>query len=950
MTRARKITTAVVIAFFVLLLSSSGIARLYTDYLWFDALNSSQVWTTLIGTKLWLALTFSVVFSAMLWGNLYLAGRLAPEVRPLTPEDDLLERYHSLVGNNGGRVRIAISVLFGLLLGLSTAGQWNPWILFRNGSDFGVVDPVFGKDASFYVFRLPFWNFLVNWTFTAIIFTIVFTVAAHYLNGGIRASNMTNRVSEGAKIHLSVLIALLALVRAVMYHLDRFDLLTQTGGVVDGALATDLTVRLPALNLLTAISVFVAALFVANIWRHGWTLPAVAVGLWLVVSISAGAIFPAVYQRIRVQPERTTREAEYVSRNIDATLFAYGLDSSRLTVENYEYVDDFTTDTLTENEDIFGSVALLDPVLAQEQFSKTQSGKPFYGFSDVLDVDRYKKDGVTTPLLISSRDLIPSVLEDEWEIQHIVYTHGYGVVAATANDIGRGGAPEFVVSDLGPALTTAEDIEIELTQPQVYFGESFDGYAIVGATRDEIDYESATQGTSRYDGEGGIKIGSFMRKAAFALRFGDLNIALSNFLTEDSQMIFKRDVMERVSELAPYLGLDQDPYPVVHDGRVKFIVDAYTTTSRFPYSDIQGDPISGEFNYIRNSVKAVVDAYDGDVTFYVVDDSDPIAAAYAKAFPELYSEADDIPADLADNFRYPQFLFDVQSSVYATYQVSDPVSLIQKGQSWSISTQPQTESDTSTVPSSDPMEPQYMVTRLPGGDELEFVLQRSFVPAIQGGNADNARPELTAVMYARSDPGHYGELLVYRLQSDNVIAAPDLVDSNIRKDSTISQYITPLDLQGSTVQFGNMVTVLVDGRIVYVRPLYVEAQGGPGVPVLDTVIAVSGSKIAMAETLEEALLAVATGVEPVLVPPTDDPGDTPVETPDTSADLEGLSISELLGRASDALNAAETIDATEGDAEEAARLRADAAAAIIRVEELLGIDTGSNSDQDSGDA
>lgn len=953
--RVRTLFMVALGVMFVLFLSTNGAARLYTDYLWYDNLNLSSVWQTLLGTKLALVAISTLSFFAILWANLYLVDRLAPEFRPESPEEDLIERYHDVIGANAGRVRIAVAAMFALIAGANTASEWDTWLMFRHGGSFGVSDPLFGKDAGFYVFRLPFWTFLVDWLFAALVFTLIITLVAHYLSGGIRAVSTTSRTTPSVKVHVSGILAGLAVLRAVAYFLDRFELVNDRQGAYDGALATDVQIKLPALNLLVLISLFGAVLFVVNIWRKGWSLPAVAFGLWAITHVVAAGIFPALYQRLKVQPDVLQQESAFITRNIEATRFAYGLDDSNLSREPFAYNENLQAQDLIDNAETLANVTVLDAGLAAEAFTKDQGQRKQYSFSPVLDIDSYEIDGQLQPVLLSVRGLNLSGVDasqDGWVKRHIAFTHGYAVAAAAGNRVERTGEPVFLVEGIGPELRIDESLGVTIDRPQIYFGEDLGGYAIVGARQDEIDYPATPEAITRYDGNGSVRIGGMLRRTAFSLRFAELNVLISGTVSSDSRVIYVRDVEDRVRALAPFLGFDDDPYPALVDGRIVWIIDAYTTTDRFPYAQsVNGSAVgqSGRVNYVRNSVKAVVDAYDGDVSFYVVDEQDPLIEAYQKSFPALFTPVSEASPGLVDHFRYPKDLFRVQSDIWTTYHVANPVQFLQDDLSWSIATQPSTKASGDGAGSAlerSPMEPQYRVAELPGGSGQEFVLQRAFVPS--GGSDNNTqRPELTGILVARK--GENQGLVLYELPA-NRVSAMDLVDADIRKESEISTYITPLDLQGSEVRFGEMQLVLMADTLVYVRPLYVAGRGATSVPELNRVIAVNGDRIAMAPTLEEALARVTVD-SPDDAPSTgsgndgdgngddaSDGGDSTVgETPLSDAELADLSVAQLIGLADEYLELADEAE-QEGDSDKAADLRGEAQGVLARLSRVLGVE------------
>ena len=676
--RSSRFRTPVLIAIailFVLLLSANGLARTYTDWLWFDNLGLGSVWATVLGTQIALAAVFTLIFFLILWGSLLLADRLAPDIRPASPEEDLIERYHQIVGNRAGKLRFGLAAVFALIAGANTASQWQEWMLFRNGGSFDWQDPLHGQDAGFYVFTLPFLNFVVDWLFAALVLTLIVVAVAHYLNGGIRAAAPIERVSSGVKLHLSILLAALAVVRAAGYYLDRFTLVNSTRSVYDGALATDVNIQLPAYSLLALISLFGAALFIANIRRQGLGPPDDG-------HRSVGDQPPVRRQHLprglpaapgrapSVDPGGGVRRRQHRRHPIRLRL-----DADSLTIEQFSYEPGVTGAELADYENVLDNVPLVDPGLARDSFTRSQGERAFYSFSDPLDVDRYRIDGQLRPVVLSVRGLNLGVDEvpQGWESQHIVFTHGYGAAVASGWQVDSNGRPEFLVGDLGE-VSVDESLNEELTslrQPRVYFGENFGGYAIVNAARDEVDYQTSSNESRpyRYQGEGGVDMGSLVRRMAFALRFRELDPLISQSVTSQSSAIYNRDVAERVRTVAPFLRFDSNPYPVMADGGLVWVIDGYTTSSSFPYSqgvdtDLIGSDISGGYNYVRNSVKAVVDAYNGDVTLYVIDPDDPVLQAWTKSFPSLFTDASEISEELRNNLRYPEDIFEVQTDMW----------------------------------------------------------------------------------------------------------------------------------------------------------------------------------------------------------------------------------------------------------------------------------------------
>jgi hypothetical protein len=882
-----------VVAAFILLMSLRGIARFYTDYLWFDSLDQTGVWRGVLGAKVVLALLFILIFFGLALANLSIADRLAPAFRVSGPEDELLERYHDLVEGRAGWIRASVAGVLALIAGSGVSAEWNSWILFTNGRDFGVTDPQFGQDVGFYVFRLPFLSFVVDWLFASLLIVLIITVVAHYLNGGIRVQPPSPRVTPQVKAHLSVLLAALALVKAADYWLQRFELTTSSRGVVDGATYTDVNAQLPVLNLLVLISLAAAVLFVANIFRRGWTLPVLAVGLWMFVAIVAGGIYPQYVQSFQVRPNESARERPYIQRNIDATLDA--LDLHDVTVQRFTPTTDVEDVSLEGAQPTIRNIRLWDPAgnLSGQAFEQLQRIRNYYGINDI-DVDRYQVDGELTQVNVGARSINPGgVPGDSWEARHLAYTHGYGVVLAPSN-ASQGTEPDFLVGGVPPEVAPElAGSGFGMEQPGIYFGEDLEGYIVVGTDREEIDYQDEdTTVRTTYDGEDGVPADSLVRRIAFSLRFGDLNPLISDFMTDESRVILQRDVISRVEALAPFLDADADPYPVVVDGRVLWVVDLYTTTSRYPYAQeadtdqlLSASGLNHDFNYVRNSVKATVDAYDGTVSLYVVDDEDPIIAAYQDAFPELFTPGDEMSAGLREHLRYPEDLFRIQTAAYGRYHLQDPDNFFTQEDAWRVARDPGTAgADPTTVVTDETgqatgetraarIAPYYQILQLPqepGGTELgdpEMVLMRPFVPFSE----DDRSQLLTAFMAARMDGNSYGELVVYEMSSRDLPDGPGIAAATIGADEAVSQLENLLGEAGSEVRYGNMLLVPIDNALLYVQPFYVVAEDQTRqLPQLQRVIVAFGKEVVFENTLSEALTVLFGDTAETLEQPDED--------------------------------------------------------------------------------
>ncbi len=877
-------------AVLLVIVSARGVAGLYTDYLWFSSLDFTSVWSGVLLTKLGLAFTFSAGLFLLCWGNLLLAQRLAPPVRPVGPEENSLAEFHRVLDRRPGAFRAGVALFLALIFGTGAAGRWNEWILFRNSVSFGAEDPLFERDVGFYVFQLPFLSYLANALFAFLVVVVIVTAAAHYINGGIRVQVPGRYVAQKVKVHLSVLFAAIALVKAGNYYLDRFELVFSTRGAVQGATYTDVNAQLPAFHLLIAISLLAAGLFLVNIRQRGWALPVTAVGLWVLVAAVAGTAYPALVQRFRVEPAESTREVEFIQRNIDATRVAVGLQD--VDVRPFAYDEILGADALDRNAETVRNIRLWDPQVLQRTYQRLQEVRTFYRFTDV-DVDRYQVGNDTTQIVLSARELNPGSLpSDTWENRHLAFTHGYGAVLSPANSVTADGQPDFLVKNIPPQG------DPPITEPRLYHGEAIGGYGIVNTGRDEIDYvrEDGTAVTNRYDGEGGVGIGTVPRRLAFALRFGDVNPLISGFMTPESRILYIRDIRERVRTIAPFLHYDRDPYPVVLDGRIVWLLDAYTTTNQYPYAQqtdtnrvVAGSGLNHAFNYVRNSVKVAIDAYDGDATFYIVDADDPIAAAYAKAFPKLFA-TEEPTAELRAHFRYPEDLFRVQTNMWGRYHISEADQFYSQSDRWNIAQDPgsagATAPSAAPVPAGSPMgspregrmDPYYLLMRLPGEPRAEFLILQPFVPF----SDDDSRRELSAFMVAKSDPTEYGKLEVFVMPRDRQVDGPAIVNARINQEPEVSSLITLLSRAGSEVLLGNLVIIPIEQSLIYIRPLYVQATGANAVPELKKVIVAFGGRIAIRDTLQQALVAIFGAAPPTLEEgPTGGPDPASPGTPGT---------------------------------------------------------------------
>ncbi len=866
----RIIVALVVVAVIVVLAFLRTFAVFYTDALWFSSVGLRSEWRSLLEVKAGLGITFAVVFGLLLFVSLTMSERLAPRGPVQDAEDEFVRRYQEVVGPRSRWLRWGVVVVFSIILGSQAIGQWQNWILFRNGVPFGVKDPQWHLDVGFYVFKLPFENFLVHWLLVSLVVVFVITAVAYYLNGGIRVQGPRPRVRPAVKAHLSVVLGLVAIVKAVGYYLARYSLDLSSNGFSQGADYTDVHARVPALELLILVSLASAVLLIYNLRRQGWVLPILGVGLWLLVALTAETIYPALVQALKVNPAQNTLERPYIQRNIDATRAAYGLNA--IQVKSFPASTTLTANQLNANADTLANVRLWDPSLTQQTFNKLQDIRSYYQFN-ALAVDRYKIHGNETPVIVGVREVnsqdIPS---PSWVNTHLQFTHGYGMVISPANAASGSGQPLFDVSDVPPTSTNGLP---QVTQPAVYFGLDNSGYVVADTKQPEVDYQLSNGNNveTHYSGTGGIRLSSFFDRLMFAIRFSDLNLVISNQLTPQSRLMFDRGVQARVAKAAPFLSLDSSPYPVLVNGHIDWVQDAYTTTDNYPYSQNAKtgalNPASGlpaKFNYIRNSVKVVVNAYTGKMTFYVMDPRDPIIRTYERAFPGMFTPASKMSAQLRAHLRYPVDLFTVQASMFGKYHITTAASFYTAADAWTLSPSPGSGSPSQALATTQTtnaqgqlvstgqivrMSPLYEEIRVPGQVHQSFVLLDAFTPVSSSSQIQT----LSGFMVAGSDPKHYGQLEVFVTPRNQPVDGPSIVAARIDATPTISRAISLLNTNGSSVILGNVLMIPVANSLIYVQPVYV-ASTRNAIPVLDDVIAVYGNQIQMEPTLGAALSKV----------------------------------------------------------------------------------------------
>ncbi|GAC1444802.1 MAG: UPF0182 family protein [Mycobacteriales bacterium] len=949
--RPRLLAPVIVAVVVLLVLGAIGVA-LYTDLLWYREVGFSRVFVTVLRTRLLLFATFGLLMALLVAANIAIAYRVRPPFRPMSLEQQNLERYRVAIEPFLRTVLLVSGAVFGLFAGLSAASRWQVWLLWRNATSFGRTDPQFHRDISYYAMVYPFQRFVLGFVLTAVILSLLAAAATHYLFGGLRLQTAGDKVSPAARAHLSVLLGVVVLVKAVAYWLDRYGLAFSLRGVVQGASYTDVNSVLPAKTILVGIAVICALLFFANIVVRNILLPAGALALLVVSAVVIGGVYPAYTQQFRVKPNEVQRESPYIQRNITATRDAYGIDKAK--IEQYAARTDISQTALRGDVGTIPNARLLDPNVLGATFSQYQSIKQYYGFNSSLDIDRYTVDGQTKDYIVAARELEQSRLSQDqrnWINLHLTYTHGNGFVAAPANTFDAStGRPIFAVGNIPPSAPDGGTSPIEITQPRIYYGEQSPDYSIVDTTQAEIDGpagKSDAQATNHYDGAGGIKLTGTFRKLLYALKFREKNFLLSSALTSSAKLMYIREPRARVQKVAPFLQLDKDPYPAVVNGRILWIVDGYTTSSGYPYAqqssfgDLTADSTNqgqalpqSQVNYIRNSVKATVDAYTGKVTLYTWDTEDPVLKTWAKAFPGILAKKSDVSPELAAHFRYPEDLFKVQREVLAQYHVLDPKAFYNKEDFWEVPADPATEANTvinsgsalsTTInpnASGPAQPPYYAVLQLPGpGAKPLFSLTTSFVAR---GNTN-----LSAFASVSSDPGSYGEIRVLQVPRNTVINGPGQVASLYEARQEISSALSLLRQGGSRVVLGNLLTLPVGGGLLYLEPVYTQASSGVQYPLLQSVIVSFGDKIVFQPTLGAALDALFGKGASTALPASQTPTASPTAAPaPTGGDL-GAAIA-----AADAAYAAGQAALKNGDFAAYGKAQQDLRAALDRLGKL----------------
>lgn len=858
------ITIGILFAIGIALVSLSGF---YADWLWFKSVNFTSVWSTVLLTKATLFVGAGLITSFLILSNIIIAYKRRPLYVPMAVEADNLERYRGQIEPIKRWVVLGLGVALFYFAGTSGSMLWSTWLVFKNATPFGIKDPQFNMDISFFTFRLPFWQTLISWGISTLVLAIIASTLVHYLYGGIRLQVQEDRTTVAARVQLSILLGGVVLLKAVAYLFDRYALALKESRLITGLTYTDVNAVLPAKAILSAIAVVCSLLFFANIIRRSWLLPAAGTVLLVISSVLIAGLYPGAIQQFQVKPSESSKEAPFIQRNIDATRTAFGLDA--VIVNDYQATIATSAGQLSKDAATIANIRLMDPNVLSATFRQLQQIKPYYAFPESLDFDRYTIDGVKRDVVVAVRELnINGNPSRNWINDHLVYTHGFGFVAAYANARDADGKPSFVVGDLPPTKGLGN------FEPRIYFGENTPDYSIIGGVKTdspvEFDYpdDASANGQKNYTytGTGGVPVGSLLNKIVFALKYQEQRILLSSLINKDSKILFERNPRERVAKVAPWLTLDGDPYPALVDGKVLWIIDGYTTSAGYPYSrqtslaGATSDVLTANspaitaqgnqnVNYIRNSVKATVDAYDGTVTLYQWDEKDPVLATWSKAFPGTVSPKSKISKELLSHIRYPEDMFRIQREILSAYHVQTAAAFYGGQDFWRVPRDPSTFGANAGA-----QPPYYLTLQMPGDAKPEFALTTPFVP--RGG-----RENLSAFAAVNSDPGpNYGKISVLQLPRSTNIAGPSQVASNFEAKPEVANSLSLLRRGGSDVVLGNLLTLPVGGGLLYVQPVYVRATSNTAAyPLLQKVLVSFGDQIGYDDTLKGALDQVFGG-------------------------------------------------------------------------------------------
>lgn len=826
----RKVRNLVLIILGLLIITAGGsIVSLYTDWLWFKAENFSSVFMRILLAKIELFFIFSFLFFLIVGFNVYLSRRLKPRGDLRIVEENLLEMpnrylYEPYINS----VLIGGLLIFSFLIGLGITANWHAFLCFLNSTPFALSDPLFKQNLSFYIFKLPLLKYLYIWLMFALGLSLLVSILIYIFQQGIQVSRQEVTFARGVKAHLSILSILLLFLKAYGYKLSIYNLLYSSRGIVFGATYTDVHAQLPVLKFLLIMALLCGLFILVSIFIRGWKIIAGGIGIIIVVSFLGGSVYPAIIQKFLVVPNEIVKESPYIDLNIKYTCLGYGLD--KVERGKFPVEDTLSLDDIKKNDPTIRNIRLWDHRPLLSTYGQLQEIRTYYDFVAV-DNDRYIINGQLTQTMLSPRELSSEKLPSKtWINERLTYTHGYGFCLGPVNKISEEGMPEFLVKDIPPQST----IPIEISRPEIYYGEIAGEYCFVKTKSKEFDYPLGDENVySKYEGNGGVPVDSFLKKMFFALKFSEIKILFSGDITKKSRIMYYRKVSERLKKITPFITYEQDPYMVISEGKLYWICDGYTTSRMYPYSQ----PTPGLGNYIRNSIKAVVDVYSGKVSLYIIDHKDPLIQTYSKIFPYLFKPIKDMPKDLQAHIRYPLGLFSIQAQMWATYHMHDAQVFYNKEDLWKI---PHEFFGGEEIE----MQPYYTVLKFPEGKKEEFILMIPFTPA--------EKKNMIGWMAARCDSPNYGKLLVYEFPKQKLTFGPQQIEARIDQDTEISQQLTLWGQSGSEVVRGNLLVIPIEKSLIYVEPLYLSATASK-LPQLKRVIVAFGNKLAMEKSLELCL-------------------------------------------------------------------------------------------------
>ena len=828
---------AIIIAFLALTSFLSLGVNLYTDWLWFESINFSSVFKTILSTKIIMRLGSWLLFTVFLFINLYFTKDRVLELfeNEDKQEESVIElnqsdnKYSNLLSSKRLKwIYLIASLIIGFIFSSISLNSWKTVLKFLNSTSFNLTDPIFNNDLSFYIFKLPLYqlgyqllSFLV--VLTAIIISIIYFITGN-------SKSMIKKISSShkAKNHLSILAALFFAIKSWGYRLDMFNLLYSDRGVAFGASYTDINAQLLALKVLTVIAVVLSIFIVINIFIKKFKLIAIGVASLIIISILLGTIYPALVQQFQVEPNEVAKETPYIEHNIKYTQLAYNL--NKITERDFPVNENLTYQKVKNNKVTYNNIRLWDSRPLKSTYSQLQEIRSYYTFANI-DVDRYEIDGELTQVMLSTRELNQELLPPQaqtWVNRKLNYTHGFGIAMSPVSEMTGGGVPKFLIKDIPP-----QSKNIEIAEPRIYYGEKTNNYVITNTKAKEFDYPQGDNNQYiSYQGEGGVQLSNLLREVAFSIKYGTLKLLLNNDITKESQLMFDRNIKRRVRKVAPFLEYDSDPYMVAANKQLYWIQDAYTTSSMYPYSEPQTWG-----NYIRNSVKVVINAYSGQMKFYVVDESDPVIKTYRKIFPDLFLAKDEMPQYIARHLRYPEELFKTQANMYNKYHMKNPKVFYNNEDLWNIPKE-------NYAGSSIQMQPYYTLMNLPRDkDDSNFLVMLPFTP----NNKDN----MIAWLGGKAN----GDLILYKFPKQKLVYGPQQVEARIDQESRISEQLSLWDQRGSRIIRGNLLTIPIDESILYVEPIYLQADQGQ-IPELKRVITAYKGKVVMERTFDEALLGV----------------------------------------------------------------------------------------------